>query len=47
MRSTSAVQRSANADGFPFILHFDGWGAREADELKRHEVIGHYRWPQE
>lgn len=36
-----------NADGFPFILHFDGWGAREADELKRHEVIGHYRWPQE
>ena len=36
-----------NAEGFPFIIHFDGWGAREADELKRYDALAHFRWPQE
>lgn len=33
-----------NKEGYPFILHFDGWGARERNELFSNTIIGHYRW---
>ncbi|SHI46408.1 DUF1287 domain-containing protein [Parasporobacterium paucivorans] len=33
-----------NADGIPYIIHHDGMGAREADDLGRYTIKGHFRW---
>lgn len=33
-----------NYQGYPFLIHFDSWGARERDELQNQRVIAHYRW---
>jgi len=32
-----------NSDGIPFIIHHDGLGAREVNEIKNYTIIGHYR----
>lgn len=34
-----------NQDGISFILHHDGRGAREKNELTDYTVVGHYRFP--
>lgn len=33
-----------SADGIPFIIHHDGRGAREADDIGSYNIVGHYRW---
>ncbi len=33
-----------NSDGIPFIIHHDGRGAREANDIENYEILGHYRW---
>lgn len=32
-----------NSDGIPFIIHHDGLGAREANEIENYTIVGHYR----
>jgi len=32
-----------NSDGIPFIIHHDGLGAREVNEIKNYTIVGHYR----
>lgn len=34
-----------NREGIPFILHHDGRGAREKNELTDYTIVGHYRFP--
>lgn len=38
------VSDKRNKKGIPYIIHHDGWGAREADDLSSMKVVGHYRW---
>ena len=38
------VSDKRNKQGIPYIIHHDGWGAREADDMKAYKVVGHYRW---
>lgn len=38
------VSDKRNKKGIPYIIHHDGWGAREANDLSSMKVIGHYRW---
>lgn len=33
-----------NKDGFPFIIHHDGLGAREKSDIEKYTIVGHYRW---
>ena len=33
-----------NKDGIPFIIHHDGKGAREANDMGSFQVTGHFRW---
>lgn len=33
-----------NKEGIPFIIHHDGFGARERNEIMNYELIGHYRF---
>jgi uncharacterized protein YijF (DUF1287 family) len=33
-----------NANGIPFLIHFDSKGAREANDIGKYKVVGHYRW---
>lgn len=33
-----------NKDGYPFIIHHDGLGAREKNEIGNYTIVGHYRW---
>ncbi|MGE5628911.1 MAG: DUF1287 domain-containing protein [Solirubrobacterales bacterium] len=33
-----------NSDGLPFIIHHDGLGARERNEITNYKILGHYRW---
>jgi len=32
-----------NSDGIPFIIHHDGLGAREVNEIENYTIVGHYR----
>jgi len=32
-----------NSDGIPFIIHHDGFGAREVNEIENYTIVGHYR----
>jgi len=32
-----------NSEGIPFIIHHDGSGAREKNEIKNYTIVGHYR----
>ena len=32
-----------NSKGIPFIIHHDGFGAREVNEIENYTVVGHYR----
>lgn len=33
-----------NKNGIPFIIHHGTKGAREANEIGKYKIIGHYRW---
>lgn len=33
-----------NKKGYPFIIHHDGSGAREVNEIENYSIVGHYRW---
>lgn len=33
-----------NKKGYPFIIHHDGAGAREVNEIENYSIVGHYRW---
>lgn len=33
-----------NSSGIPFIIHHDPLGAREANDLIKYDILGHYRW---
>ena len=33
-----------NSAGIPFIIHHDGSGAREVNEIKNYTIVGHYRY---
>ncbi|WP_271715995.1 DUF1287 domain-containing protein [Anaeromicropila herbilytica] len=35
-----------NKDGIPFIIHHNGSGAKEANNIDNYEIVGHYRWTQ-
>ena len=32
-----------NSEGIPFIIHHDGFGAREVNEIENYTIAGHYR----
>lgn len=33
-----------NKKGIPFIIHHTPKGAKEANDMKKYKIIGHYRW---
>lgn len=33
-----------NKEGYPFIIHHDGMGAREKNDIEKYAIVGHYRW---
>ncbi len=39
------VSDRRNQQGYPYLIHFDSWGARERDELTNQTIVAHYRWP--
>ena len=33
-----------NKEGYPLIIHHDGMGAREKNDIGKYTIAGHYRW---